>query len=88
MKLKAPEGVGDPCVAGVAIAPRDGFYEVEADVGALLIECFGFVEVGADETVKVPPATPALAAPRQPTSAPLPKLSLPAWRTRPIAKKP
>ena len=26
MKLKAPEGVGDPCVAGVAIAPREGIY--------------------------------------------------------------
>jgi len=47
MKLKAPEGVGDPCVAGVAITPRDGFYEVETKVGALLIECFGFAEVGA-----------------------------------------
>jgi hypothetical protein len=44
MKLKAPEGVGDPCVAGIAIAPRDGIYEVEAAIGALLIECFGFVE--------------------------------------------
>ena len=49
MKLKAPEGVGDPCIAGVAIASRDGFYEVETEVGALLIECFGFVEVGAGE---------------------------------------
>jgi hypothetical protein len=49
MKLKAPEGVGDPCVAGVAIAPRDGFYEVEAKVGVLLIECFGFAEVGTIE---------------------------------------
>jgi hypothetical protein len=28
MKLKAPEGGGDPCVAGVVIAPRDGVYEV------------------------------------------------------------
>jgi hypothetical protein len=52
MKLKAPEGVGDPCVAGVVIAPRDGVYEVEAEIGAVLIECFGFVEVEA-------PATPA-----------------------------
>jgi hypothetical protein len=52
MKLKTPEGVGDPCVAGVAIAPRDGFYEVEAGVGALLIESFGFVEVCADEAVE------------------------------------
>jgi hypothetical protein len=52
MKLKAPEGVGDPCVAGVAIVARDGLYEVEAEVGALLIECFGFVEVGADEVTE------------------------------------
>jgi hypothetical protein len=47
MKLKAPEGVGDPCVAGVAIAPRDGVYEVEPEIGAVLIECFGFVAVEA-----------------------------------------
>jgi len=49
MKLKAPEGVGDPCVAGVLIAPRNGVYEVEPDVGALLIACFGFFEVEAAE---------------------------------------
>ena len=36
MKLKAPEGVGNPCVAGVVIAPRDGIYEVEPEIGALL----------------------------------------------------
>ena len=55
MKLKAPEGVGDPCVAGVRIAPRDGVYEVAPEVGALLIECFGFIEVepGAAETPTV-----------------------------------
>jgi hypothetical protein len=47
MKLKAPQGVGDPCVAGVTVESRDGVYEVEAEIGALLIECFGFVEVGA-----------------------------------------
>ena len=29
MKLKAPPGVGEPCVAGVAIVARDGIYEVE-----------------------------------------------------------
>jgi hypothetical protein len=58
MKLKAPEGVGDPCVAGVVVASREGVYEVEAEIGALLMECFGFVEAerGAAETVKVAPA--------------------------------
>ena len=64
MKLKAPEGVGDPCVAGVVIASRNGFYEVEAKVGALLIECFGFVEIGAGERAAVarsPDAAPPLA---------------------------
>jgi hypothetical protein len=50
MKLKAPQGVGDPCVAGVVIAPRDGLYEVEAEIAALLIECFGFAE--ADHAAK------------------------------------
>src|ERR1051326_3377675 len=48
MKLKAPEGVGDPCVAGVILASRDGCYEVEPEVGTLLIECFGFMPVSAD----------------------------------------
>jgi hypothetical protein len=51
MKLKAPKGVGDPCVAGVVIAPRDGVYEVKPEIGALLIECFTFVEV---ETAATP----------------------------------
>ena len=45
MKLKAPPGVGEPCVAGVALAARDGLYEVEAEIGALLIEAFRFIEV-------------------------------------------
>jgi len=56
MKLTAPPGVGDPCVAGVTIESRDGVYEVEPEIGALLIECFGFVavppapvEAGAEE---------------------------------------
>ena len=48
MRLKAPEGVGDPCVAGALIVPRDGVYEVEAEIAALLIECFGFI--AADDT--------------------------------------
>jgi len=81
MKLKASEGVGDPCVAGVVLAPRNGFYEVEPEVAALLIECFGFVAVGADEKAKAAPA--ALRA-----AAPLPKLRHPAWRAQPAAKKP
>jgi hypothetical protein len=63
MKLKAPEGVGDPCVAGAAIAPRDGLYEVEAEIGALLIECFGFVEAGAEQKAK------AAGAPRRARAA-------------------
>ena len=58
MKLKAPEGVGDPCVAGAVIAPREGVYEVEAEIGALLIECFGFVEAGAEQKTKVAPRRP------------------------------
>jgi hypothetical protein len=83
MRLKAPEGIGDPCVAGVILAPRNGFYEVEPEVGTLLIECFGFVAVGPDEKAKAAPAPPA---PRAPAS--LPKLRHPAWRAQPVAKKP
>jgi hypothetical protein len=45
MKLKAPEGVGEPCVAGFAITSTAGVYEVEPEVGALLIESFGFIEI-------------------------------------------
>ena len=56
MKLKAPQGAGDPCVAGAVIAARDGLYEVEAEIGAMLVECFGFVEAGAHETVKAAPS--------------------------------
>ena len=62
MKLKAPEGVGDPCVAGVVIAPREGVYEVEAEIGALLIECFGFAEAGAP----APPRAARAPATRRP----------------------
>ena len=62
MKLKAPEGIGDPCVAGVVIAPREGVYEVEAEIGALLIECFGFIEAGAEQQQ-------SKAAPRRPRAA-------------------
>jgi len=75
MKLKAPPGAGDPCVAGVTIVPRDGLYEVEAEVGALLIECFGFVEFAATAPAKLAPAAK-------------PKLMHPAWRAGPVSKKP
>jgi hypothetical protein len=54
MKLKAPDGVGDPCVAGVVIVSRNGLYEVDAEVGALLIECFGFVENSVADKPKAP----------------------------------
>jgi hypothetical protein len=66
MKLKAPPGVGEPCVAGVSIAARDGLYDVEAETGALLIACFGFVEVEAPAEPKAanaPSATPRRRAP-------------------------
>ena len=62
MKLKAPDGVGDPCVAGVVIAPREGVYEVEAAIGVLLIECFGFVEASAEQRRKSAPKRPRAAA--------------------------
>jgi hypothetical protein len=58
MKLKPPPGVGDPCVAGVVIKACDDAYEVEPEIGALLIECFGFVEVevGAPAKERAKPA--------------------------------
>ena len=84
MKLKAPPGAGDPCVAGVTLAPRDGLYDVEAEIGALLIGCFGFVEFVASAPAKSAPAAAAL---RQPPAA-KPKLMHPAWRNGPVSKKP
>jgi hypothetical protein len=57
MKLKAPPRVGDPCVAGVGIAPRNGVYEVEAEIGAVLVECFGFIAI---ETAPKPSAAATL----------------------------
>jgi hypothetical protein len=75
MKLKAPPGVGEPCVAGVAIIERDGLYDVEAEIGALLIECFGFVELEAADRSRSAPA---------PTGSP----RNPAPRRRVAAKKP
>jgi hypothetical protein len=59
MKLKAPRGVGVPCVAGVVIAARDGLYEVEAEIGALLIECFGFTAAALPEEPGVSAASRA-----------------------------
>lgn len=66
MKLKAPPGVGDPCVAGVTISARDGVYEVEAEVGALLVECFGFLpaEAAGDGSSTAAPAKPGAAVRR------------------------
>ncbi len=64
MKLKAPLGVGDPCVAGVVVTSCDGVYEVEAEIGALLIECFGFV--AADATTEKPATAKPAGAPRRP----------------------
>jgi hypothetical protein len=84
MKLKAPEGVGEPCVAGIAITSRDGVYEVAPEVGALLIECFGFAEIGADTKADQAPAAVTV-RPLGPTV--MPKLSLPAWRAGPATKK-
>jgi len=87
MKLKAPSGVGDPCVAGVTIESRDGIYDVEVAVGALLIESFGFIEVTAEAASKVASAqagvAPAALSPRRQV-APYPKLTHPAWRRAPL----
>lgn len=85
MKLKAPPGAGDPCIAGVTIVPRDGFYDVDVAIGALLIECFGFAEVVARTMQKV---TTAVSAPRPIAPALKPKLRHPAWRSGSLANKP
>ncbi len=69
MKLKAPEGAGDPCVAGAVIGSRDGLYEVEAEIAALLIECFGFAPVEQGESVPATVSRVGAAAPRRRASA-------------------
>jgi len=82
MKLKAPPGVGEPCVAGVTIAPCGGVYDVEAEIGALLMECFGFFEVeaeAADET--------ALKSAPEPASGSASKSAPVARRGKPAARK-
>ena len=84
MKLKAPPGAGDPCIAGVTIVPCGGLYEVEDAIGALLIESFGFAEVAARTMQKVPAA---VAAPRPIPPSLKPKLRHPAWRDRPASNK-
>jgi hypothetical protein len=56
MKLKAPQGVGNPCVAGDTITHCDGVYEVAPEIGALLVECFGFFEMEAPVAEKLRPA--------------------------------
>lgn len=68
MKLKAPEGVGDPCIAGVRVAPRNGVYDVEPEVGALLIECFGFVAVEVAEKPVPAPARRGRTAAKKPAA--------------------
>jgi hypothetical protein len=40
---------------GTVIAARDGLYEVEAEIGALLIECFGFAPDNTRQSLKVSP---------------------------------
>jgi|HubBroStandDraft_5_1064220.scaffolds.fasta_scaffold1209567_1 hypothetical protein len=89
MKLKAPSGVGDPCVAGAVIAARNGIYDVEAGIGALLIEAFGFAEVKAEARANTPsvPGIPTVALSRPRQGPPFPKLTHPAWRRSP-AKTP
>ena len=88
MKLKAPEGVGDPCVAGAVVAARNGIYEVEVEIGALLIEAFGFAEVTAEAKANAPSAAgvPAVALSRPRQGPPFPKLTHPAWRQSPAKK--
>ena len=71
MKLKAPPGAGDPCVAGVTIVSRDGLYEVEAEIGALLIEAFGFAEVvtAGKKSTSAPPGSAPVSRTRRARTA-------------------
>jgi len=86
MKLKAPQGTGDPCVAGVTIEARNGVYEVEAEIGALLIECFGFVGIALETKADVAPAGALSPPSSSPPSPSIPPPRAPR-RRRPAVKK-
>jgi len=86
MKLKAPEGVGDPCVAGVAIASRGGVYEVEAEIAAHLIECFGFLEVEAGAPAETAPKSATQSGSKSAATS-APKSSPAARRSKSAARK-
>lgn len=48
MRLKAPEGRGHPVVKGLELKPEtDGCYHVDANIGAYLIEAFGYLDADA-----------------------------------------
>lgn len=82
MKLKAPPGVGDPCVGGVVLVAQDGGYEVDAATAALLIECFGFVAVEMRDTPRPAFTPPPTLAPGAAPAAPAETGAVPPRRRR------
>lgn len=49
MRLKAPNGIGHPTLAGMTIAPRpDGCYHIDdPDAARLLMDSFGYIDADA-----------------------------------------
>jgi hypothetical protein len=58
MRLKAPEGRGNPVVDGREIEPKKGLYEVDAKTGKHLVESFGYIDIDAPPKPAVIAATP------------------------------
>jgi hypothetical protein len=55
MRLKAPEGRGNPVIRGIEIKPNSkGVYDVDTADGRHLVEAFGYIDVDAPPKVAAP----------------------------------
>lgn len=58
MRLKAPEGRGNPVVSGIELKPNSkGIYDVEASIGKHLVEAFGYIDLDAPPKAAAPIGT-------------------------------
>jgi hypothetical protein len=57
MRLKAPEGRGNPVVGGIEIRPNKGVYDVETHVGRHLVDSFGYIDIDAPPKAATPTGT-------------------------------
>lgn len=58
MRLKAPEGRGNPVIRGIEIKPNSkGIYDVDAADGRHMVEAFGYIDVDAPPKMAAPTGT-------------------------------